>query len=146
MPDRNAVHTVKIDRYWWDEISAGRKTAELRYDDRDYQIGDHIQFMVNGSVYGSRTITHVLKNAEIFGLRPGFVMLSLNNPAYDWHVETAEQRGQWLTTAERRVAALKGAMTKQRKKYDRLMDDYRRQHDSLADYRTEALAARRDGK
>jgi hypothetical protein len=145
MPDRNVRHTVKIDRYWWSEISAGRKTAELRLDDRDYQIGDRIRFEVDGVCYGERTITHVLKNAETFGLRPGFVLLSLSNPEYEWNVETAERRRVWLATAERRVAALKGAMTKQRKKYDRLMDDYRRQSDSLADYRTEALAARRRG-
>lgn len=143
MSTRNVVHTVKIDHHWWDEIAYGRKTAELRRDDRDYQIGDRIRFMVRDIQYGERTITHVLKNAEEHGLRPGFVMLSLNNPDYDWQVETAECRRQWLATAERRVAALKGAMTKQRKKYDRLMADYRHQHDSLCDYRNEALAARR---
>lgn len=138
---RNVTHRVKIESHWWTEIAAGRKTAELRQDDRDYQIGDLVLFVCNGQVYGRRTITHVLKN--VIGLQPGFVVLSLNNPDYDWIVETAERRGEWLATAERRVAALKGVVTKQRKKYDRLMDDYRRQHDSLCDYRQEALAVRR---
>jgi hypothetical protein len=143
MIGRGVTHRVKIDNHWWTEIAAGRKTAELRYDDRDYQVGDRLVFVCNGITYGERTITHVLKNCEQWGLRPGFVMLSLNNPDYDWHVEASERRSEWLATAERRVAALKGAMTKQRKKYDALMDDYRRQHDSLCDYRQEALAARR---
>lgn len=115
MSARNVTHDLKIERHWWLEISAGRKTAELRLDDRDYQPGDRIRFVVNGSVWGERIITHVLKNAEQWGLRPGYVMLSLNNPDYDWQVETAARRSEWLIIAERRIASLKGVITKQRK-------------------------------
>ncbi len=115
MRPRDVTHVVKIDLYWWNEIAAGRKTAELRLDDRDYQVGDRLRFIVLGSSYGERTITHVLKNAEQFGLRPGYVMLSLSNPDYDWQVETAERRREWLDTAEARIRSLKGVITKQRK-------------------------------
>lgn len=144
MTPRNVVHKLKIENQWMSEIAAGRKTAELRRDDRDYQIGDRIQFFVNGVSYcaAERTITHVLKN--FVGLEPGYVVLSLNHPDYDWHVETAKRRSEWLATAERRIAALKGVITKQRKKHDELMEKYRRLHDSYCDYRDEALKARRE--
>jgi hypothetical protein len=34
------LHTIKIDRQYYDNIVSGRKRFEIRYDDRDYQVGD----------------------------------------------------------------------------------------------------------
>lgn len=117
---RAVTHEVKIERHWWIEIAGGRKTSELRRDDRDYQIGDQVRFVdaVSGMYWGTRRITHVLKHVN--GLAEGFVVLSLDNPDHDWWVETAERRGEWLQVAERRVIALKGVTTRQRNVIKRL--------------------------
>lgn len=110
---RHVTHRLKIDEHWWTEIANGRKTSELRLDDRDYQIGDTVTFTSASGYCGSRTITHVLKN--VTGLATGYVVLSLNNPEFDWACRTAERRLEWAQAAERRIAALKGVITKQRK-------------------------------
>lgn len=34
------THIVKIDRCYFENVSSGRKRFEIRYDDRDYQVGD----------------------------------------------------------------------------------------------------------
>lgn len=39
---RRKVHVVKCWPEFFEEIAAGRKRAELRLADRDYQVGDHI--------------------------------------------------------------------------------------------------------
>lgn len=148
MTARDVTHQVKIDRHWWTEIREGRKTAELRLDDRDYQIGDKLRFVISGNEYpsGERTITHVLKNAETFGLRTGYVMLSLNDPDDDYYRERYETfRDLWQRT-EHRVRAFKGALTKQRRKYDALMDRYRLAMDTIIDLRTELRAYERGEK
>lgn len=34
------THEVKIDECYFENVVSGRKRFEIRYDDRDYQVGD----------------------------------------------------------------------------------------------------------
>lgn len=78
-------HTLKIHPLYADEVRAGRKTFEVRYDDRNYQVGDTVGF--NEVCLGEfisqlptrYEITYVLRGME--GLQTGwcaFAMRPLN--------------------------------------------------------------------
>lgn len=71
-------HTLKITDGWWGELSTARKRFELRRNDRDYQVGDHLRFTnINGvpRESGFWVVTHVL--ADVDGLQDGYVGLSV---------------------------------------------------------------------
>lgn len=40
------IHKLKIEYKYWERISSGKKKFEVRYNDRDYQVGDSIEFEV----------------------------------------------------------------------------------------------------
>jgi hypothetical protein len=115
------IHHIKITDHWARLLSTGVKTCELRWDDRDYQAGDLIQFLDTDGKRHWRwdsplLITHVLKN--ISGLERGWVVLSFQDPekerlrryGNDWY-EVAESR-------RRTIAALRGRITKLRNKIE----------------------------
>lgn len=111
MNARDVTHDVKIDSHWWWEIYGGRKTAEVRRDDRDYQIGDWIRFYNSEShYYGRRRITHVLRNVP--GLADGFAVLSLEDPRVNQVSRLEDQRQSW----ERAAIAHLGVATKRKQK------------------------------
>ncbi len=78
---------LKILKTWhrpFNDVWEGRKTHELRLDDRRFQAGDIItllEFDNGGGVASGRRIiaqvTHVLHGGEFPGLVHGFVILSL---------------------------------------------------------------------
>lgn len=64
-----------------------RKSAEIRRDDRDYQVGDVLVEQEIDSEKGNYTgrqlrsfITHTLRNTPGYGLKDGFVILSTTQP------------------------------------------------------------------
>lgn len=83
-------HQLKTVQPFFDDVVSGVKTAELRRDDRTFQVGDTLTLReyellecvcgcgVDNSSYSGRTVTvevtHVLRN--FVGLKPGWVMLS----------------------------------------------------------------------
>lgn len=86
------THTLKIEKRWLDRIRAGEKTCEIRYNDRDFQVGDFLEFMYyvdpneprcDATHYqgdyaldlNAYEITHVLHFPE--GLKEGYVALSI---------------------------------------------------------------------
>ena len=74
------VHDVKSIQPHFDDVCSGKKTAELRLDDRDYQVGDLLRQheYVCGELTGNviaHEITHKLKGAP--WLADGYCMLSL---------------------------------------------------------------------
>jgi hypothetical protein len=79
-------HVLKIDERWFNRLSDGSKTAEVRKHDRDYQIGDRLIFVRQdwGPQYPSTvrviegTVSHILP-ASVFpeALQPGYSVLSL---------------------------------------------------------------------
>ncbi len=74
------VHDVKCTQPHFDDVCSGRKTAELRLDDRAYAVGDLLRLHeyvlgeLTGAVAGY-TITHKLTGEP--WLAPGYCMLSL---------------------------------------------------------------------
>lgn len=72
------VHSVKIQGKWSDKFFAGLKLWELRLNDRNYCIGDFLEFHVIGSsmVYTVQ-IVDVFDDVS-FGLKDGYVILSLS--------------------------------------------------------------------
>lgn len=74
------IHEVKSVQPHFDDVASGRKTAELRLDDRGYEVGDTLRQLeyVNGELTGNaiaHEITHKLSGGP--WLAPGYCMLSL---------------------------------------------------------------------
>lgn len=74
------VHDVKCAQPHFDDVASGRKTAELRVDDRGYEVGDTLR--LHEVEFGEKTggviayeITHKLVGGP--WLAPGYCMLSL---------------------------------------------------------------------
>ena len=76
------LHELKIKDKYYEDIACGYKKAELRKNDRDYQVGDLIQFIpetINEKYwkYDLYEITHVLKDVPEYGLADGYCILSI---------------------------------------------------------------------
>lgn len=78
------VHILKTWQPYFGHVRSGAKTFEVRRNDRDYQPGDLLILAEwDGDWTGqdtAREITYVLRGAEVFGLRDGFVVLALGSP------------------------------------------------------------------
>jgi ASC-1-like (ASCH) protein len=69
-------HDLKIEDCYLDNLLLGRKTAEIRFNDRDYQVGDTITFRFKENMLESVSyrITHIHSG---LGMKEGYVVLSL---------------------------------------------------------------------
>lgn len=73
-------HYVKINRNYFDRIYDGVKTFEVRFNDRDYQVGDFLKFTIinidgsSGSTVLSYKIVYVHSG---LGMQDGFVILGI---------------------------------------------------------------------
>lgn len=74
-------HYLKIDLVHLEQVILGNKTSEIRFNDRDFQVGD-LLFLRGYTEEGEYTstqaimkITHILDDNDY--LQPGFVMLSM---------------------------------------------------------------------
>lgn len=74
-------HYLKIDPEHLEQVILGNKTSEIRFNDRDFQVGD-LLFLRGYTEEGEYTgalaimkITHILDDNDY--LQPGFVMLSM---------------------------------------------------------------------
>lgn len=77
------VHKLKTLTPYFENVVNGRKSAELRLNDRDYQVGDIVlleDYDLERKVYRGPTIekqiTHILFGCP--GLEPGYCVLSLD--------------------------------------------------------------------
>lgn len=75
-------HSLKINLVYYNELLNGNKTAELRFNDRNFKIKDIIHFheyeteqFYTGSKCLTFEITHILTDFE--GLKQGFCVLSI---------------------------------------------------------------------
>lgn len=108
-------HYLKIDSHWYELLSDGIKTHEVRRGDRDFQKGDLIYFKVGASeriVYRPWTITHVLHHW--IGVADGYVVLSLEHPEKARREREYEVRGRSNDKLRRSNAALRGVITRLR--------------------------------
>ena len=76
------THRLKIKSEHYINVINGTKTAEIRYNDRNYQVDDILilnEIDENGVFTGNKcvvTVTHVLNNNQF--LQTGYVMLSFH--------------------------------------------------------------------
>lgn len=85
------IHTLKTWPEFFGDIAAGRKTFELRKDDRGFRVGDTLElreYDPKTDAYSGRMVfrgvEHILEHrpeagcAATLGLRPGYVIMSLS--------------------------------------------------------------------
>lgn len=81
------IHHLKLVQPYFDAVNLGFKTFELRFNDRNYQVGDFVQFSewdLNRQVFTGRQtefykIMYVLEQVE--GLQKGFCIFGMD-PAF----------------------------------------------------------------
>lgn len=78
---QNNTHELKIDTTAFKAVVTKTKTAEFRFNDRDYRVGDLLvlrEWLTDESCFSGfqavRTITHIQTG---YGIPDGFVMLSM---------------------------------------------------------------------
>lgn len=81
-----ATHTIKLHKEFCDAVLSGVKPFELRYNDRDYQVGDTVRFVPWDPLTASRVIheiqrheyriTYILRN-KYYGLSEGYVAFGI---------------------------------------------------------------------
>lgn len=79
-PGTKRNHKVKCLARHFKHIKAGRKTADIRYNDRGYMLGDAIEFaeyLAETNTYTGRTVSALISYVEDFGCQFGYVNLSL---------------------------------------------------------------------
>ena len=72
------IHKLKIKNEYLQNLLDGKKKAEVRYNDRDYQVGDLLEFE---SIYRFR-ITHVLP-LQTLDIDGNYVVLSIEMTVND---------------------------------------------------------------
>ncbi|MEI7510620.1 MAG: DUF3850 domain-containing protein [Candidatus Peregrinibacteria bacterium] len=74
------LHTLKIHRNYYEELVAGNKTFELRWNDRNFQKGDILEFYDTETLVVHKQkfeILSVFSSLPCLGLKEGWVILSL---------------------------------------------------------------------
>jgi hypothetical protein len=77
------VHVLKVGPPYFAAVDEGRKTFEIRRDDRDYRVGDLLllsEYLADWDEYTGRTcerrVTYVLPGGQ-FGLADDYVCMAL---------------------------------------------------------------------
>ena len=75
-------HELKIEPEYFDNLISGRKKSVIRLNDRDYQVGDTIQFYnVLHAKIGSNSAVFVITHIHSgLGMADGYVCLSVEIP------------------------------------------------------------------
>lgn len=75
------IHLVKITPQYFNDVILGYKTFEVRYNDRQYQVGDYIILEEYSGYYSGRfickEICYILDNPNF--CKSGFVVLGLRD-------------------------------------------------------------------
>ena len=77
-------HDLKIFTKYFEAVADGRKKSEVRFDDRNYNIGDTVTLNegepdINGFKYTGRKISARISYITDFGCQPGYLNLSLSD-------------------------------------------------------------------
>ena len=76
------THELKILPQFFHDVIRGKKKAELRKDDRNFEVGDVLVLKewANGEFTGawcSVTVTHIIRDCQEYGLDDGYCILSI---------------------------------------------------------------------
>ena len=89
------IHELKTWSKYFDEVFMGRKTFEVRKNDRDFKVGDIIT-LIEGDLWGdypegnrwfptgrklSRRITAILHGGQ-FGIEEGYCVMAIQQPPH----------------------------------------------------------------
>lgn len=83
IPEGPQRHELKVWPEYYAAIDAGKKTLELRKDDRGFQVGDSLllrEFDPKTGIYGEsceRVVTHIVQGGH-FGIADGYVAMSIS--------------------------------------------------------------------
>lgn len=83
------IHTIKLRAEFCDAVLYGDKCFEIRYNDRDYKVGDIIHFKpvnADGTEYYHRITNRVYKITYViggWGLKDGFVVFGIKEIGSD---------------------------------------------------------------
>ena len=77
-------HDLKLFTKYFQAVVDCEKRSEVRYDDRNYQIGDTVTLRegqpgVHGFEYTGRSISAKISYIDDFGCQPGYLNLSLSS-------------------------------------------------------------------
>lgn len=94
--ERRMNHVLKLQPRFAEAVKEGRKTFEVRKDDRDYKVGDTLTFTdLDGKPYGmpAYEVTYKLPREDFpAGLSDGYCVLSIEkSKALDDCIETLER-------------------------------------------------------
>lgn len=71
-------HNLKIEEQYLENLLSGRKKAEIRINDRDYQVGDSLRFYhYDAQKYVTFGITHIHSGLGMDKSGCGYVCLSV---------------------------------------------------------------------
>lgn len=79
------MHILKVETEYFEALNNWSKNFELRICDRDYKVGDEVEFFEineDGKKTGrclSKRITYIFKDCPEYGLKDGYCILGLNN-------------------------------------------------------------------
>lgn len=74
------IHELKIRPEFFESCTSGKKTFEVRRNDRSFEVGDYLALNEwNGEIYTGRcalfTVTYILADTEY--CKPGYAILSI---------------------------------------------------------------------
>lgn len=81
---KKIIHELKVRNEFWDDLSSGAKTFEVRRDDRGFKVGDMLSLIClrkSGAIHYGREplkfeISYILTGGQ-FGIEAGYVVLGL---------------------------------------------------------------------
>lgn len=76
------IHELKIKQEFAEEYFKGNKPWEIRKNDRDFKVGDSIEFtIIEGGLKYSRDIAYIFQGGE-YGLDKDYCVITLKDRVY----------------------------------------------------------------
>ncbi|MBK5074409.1 DUF3850 domain-containing protein [Budviciaceae bacterium CWB-B4] len=85
------IHQLKILPEHFDPVFQGIKTSEVRYNDRQFQVGDVLELKewIPDRFTGSKLWRTVLHVADLNDFKEGYVLLSMR-PSFSYEIRTTD--------------------------------------------------------
>lgn len=75
------IQRLKIEPAYFEAVSSWKKTFEIRYNDRDYKVGDLLVLREwDGEKYTGREVDRVVSYVSHYAQQTGYVVLALWHP------------------------------------------------------------------
>jgi ASC-1-like (ASCH) protein len=75
-----STHKLRIEPVFFEAVQSGRKTFEIRDDDRGFHVGDTVMLCEFNGQYTGRRLSAAIGYVTNFEQKPGYVVFSLLNP------------------------------------------------------------------